>query len=211
MAEENNGDDTAAKLAELQARVDKLAGKNDELLGEVKAERDKRRQAEAAAKEAEDAARAKAEEAAAKSGDVESLRKQLETKHQAVLEAERARAEEVSGQLHRLVIDGGIRDALAKAQVAPQLAKGAALAFRDGRSIEVKDGAAWVDGVPLADAVTEWAASEDGSAYKAAGHASGGGAPGGGNSGGKPLSELGDAERLKLARAGKLKPLMGGA
>lgn len=206
MAEDN---DSPAKLAEMERRLEALARKNDELLSEVKAEREKRREAEAKAQEAEEAARAKAEEAAAKAGDVDSLRQQLEAKHAKALEAERKRAEVAETQLNRLVIDGGIRDALSKAEIAPQLAKGAALAFKDGRNIEIKDGAAFVDGVPLADAVNEWAGSEDGSAYKAAGRASGGGAPGGGDSAGRPLAELGDADRLKLARAGKLKPLVG--
>ena len=207
MADEN--DKTADKLAALEERLEKLTRKNEELLGEVKAEREKRREAEAAKAEAEEAARAKEEAAAAQSGDIDSLRQQLESKHAKALDAERKRADEAQSQLHRLVIDGGIRDALAKAQVAPQLAKGAALAFKDGRNIEVKDGSAWVDGVPLADAVNEWAGSDDGSAYKAAGHASGSGAPGGGNSVSRPLNELGEAERLKLAKAGKLKPLIG--
>ena len=80
--------------------------------------------------------------------------------------------------------------------------------IRDGRNIEVKDGQAFVDGVPVAEAVNEWMASE-GAVYKAAGQATGGGAPGGGKTAGKTLAEMGDAERLALAREGKLKAAVG--
>ena len=209
-------DDDDKKMADLEKRMEELARsneglarKNEELLSEVKDERNKRRAAETEKEQAAEEARAKAEEAAAKSGDVDAVRQQLEAKHAKTLETERKRAEEAEGQLRKLVIDNGIRDAMAKAEVAPALSKGAALAFRDGRDIEIKDGSAFVDGVPLAEAVSTWAGTEDGSAYKAAGQSSGGGAPGGGTSSGKPLAEMGDADRLKLAREGKLKPRIG--
>lgn len=200
MSEDTKNTDTDTKVAELEKRLEALARKNEELLSEVKAEREKRREAETARQEAEEAARAKEEEAATKAGDIDALKQQLEARHARELEKLTQRAQEAESQLHKLVIDGGIRDALAKAEIAPKLAKGAALAFKDGRNIEVKDGTAYVDGVPLADAVNEWAESEEGSVYKAAGLATGGGAPGGSNSVSRPLAELSESERVALYR-----------
>lgn len=186
-------------IEEMQKRLDALMAKNDELLGEIKAERAKRREAEEASANAAEEARKAAEEAAEKAGDVDAVKASLEARHKAALEKAEARAKEAEGQLHKLVIDGGIRDALAQAEIAPTFAKAAGLLFKDGRSIEVKDGEAIVDGVPLADAVKEWAAA-DGAAFKAAGQASGSGAPGGGKSGGGMLSDMSESDRLKLAR-----------
>lgn len=191
--------ETGVKLEEMQRRIDALAAKNDELLAEVKAERAKRRETEEARQAAEDEARAKAEEAAAKSGDVDEVRKALEMRHAAALAKIEARAAEAEGQLNRYIIDGGIRDALAQAEIAAPFTKAAALLFKDGRKIEVKDGSAWVDGVPLVDAVKEWAGSDEVSGFKAAGQATGGGAPGGGKSAGKTLADMSEADRLKLA------------
>ena len=194
MSDDSNDD----KMADLQKRLDALAAKNEELLTEVKAERQKRREAEEAQAAAAEEARAKAEEAATKSGDLDSLRASLEAKHKAALEKAQREAQDATSQLHKLVIDGGIRDALAGADIAPALAKAAALLFKDGRNFEINDGQAFVDGVPVAEAVNEWAAA-DGAVFKAAGQATGGGAPGGGKSAGRTLADLSGQERAALA------------
>lgn len=192
-------DENAEKLAELQKEVEALKAHNQEILGELKAERTKRREAEEEAGNAAEEARKAAEAAAEKAGDVDAVKASLEARHKAALERVEARAKEAEGQLHRLVIDGGIRDALAEAEIAPAFAKAAGLLFKSEREIEIKDGSAIVDGVPLADAVKEWALA-DGAPFKAAGHASGGGAPGGGKSGGGSLADMSEEDRLKLAR-----------
>lgn len=186
-------------IADLQKRLDAMDAKNAELLAEVKAERAKRREADEARAAADEEARAKAEEAAAKSGDVDEVRKSLESRHAAALAKLEARATEAEGQLSRHIIDGGIRDALAKAEIATPFAKAAGLLFKDGRKIEVKDGTAFVDGVPLADAVNEWAGGEEAAGFKAAGQATGGGAPGGGKSAGRTLADMTEDERMKFA------------
>src|SRR5690625_1118217 len=121
MSEDTKNTDTDNKAAELEKRLDALARKNEELLSEVKAEREKRREAETARQEAEEAARAKEEEAATKAGDIDALKQQFEARHARELEKLTQRAQEAESQLHKLVIDGGIRDALAKAEIAPQL------------------------------------------------------------------------------------------
>lgn len=187
-----------AALAETNKRVEALSAKNEELLGEVKTERQKRREAEEARAQADEEARAKAEEAAKASGNAEEIQRTIEARYKAQMEKAQREAQDATAQLNRYVIDGSIRDALAQAEIAATFGKAAALLFKDGRNIEVKDGQAFVDGVPIADAVKEWAAA-DGAAFKAAGQATGGGAPGGGKSGGKTLAEMTQDERMKLA------------
>lgn len=100
------------KKSDLEKRLEALESKNAELLSEVKAERRKRRDAEQAREEAAEEARAKAEEAAGKSGDVNALRQQLESKHAKALETERKAREAAEAQLNKLVIDGSIDAAL---------------------------------------------------------------------------------------------------
>ena len=195
MADEN---ELAARVADLEKSNAALQAKADELLSEVKAERQKRREAEDARAQADEEARLKAEEAAKASGNAEEIQRTIEARYKAQMEKAQRDAQEATAQLNRYVIDGSVRDALAQAEIAPTFGKAAALLFKDGRNIEVKDGQAFVDGVPIADAVKEWAAA-DGAAFKAAGQATGGGAPGGGKSGGKTLAEMTQDERMKLA------------
>lgn len=195
MADEN---ELAARVADLEKSNAALQAKADELLSEVKAERQKRREAEDARAQADEEARLKAEEAAKASGNAEEIQRTVEARYKAQMEKAQRDAQEATAQLNRYVIDGSVRDALTQAEIAPTFGKAAALLFKDGRNIEVKDGQAFVDGVPIADAVKEWAAA-DGAAFKAAGQATGGGAPGGGKSGGKTLAEMTQDERMKLA------------
>lgn len=195
MADEN---ELAARVADLEKSNAALQAKADELLSEVKAERQKRREAEDARAQADEEARLKAEEAAKASGNAEEIQRTIEARYKAQMEKAQRDAQEATAQLNRYVIDGSVRDALTQAEIAPTFGKAAALLFKDGRNIEVKDGQAFVDGVPIADAVKEWAAA-DGAAFKAAGRATGGGAPGGGKSGGKTLAEMTQDERMKLA------------
>ena len=181
------------------AELEALRRKNEELIGETKAEREKRRQIEAAKAEADAAAEAAAAKRAAEAGDVEAMKAQWEAKAKRERDELAAAKAESDSRYSRLVVDGGIRDAMAKAGVAPSLAKGAALAFRDGRKIEISDDMPMVDGVPLSAAVEAWAGSDEGSPYKAASFSSGGHAPGGSKSGGQGLSGMSEAERMALA------------
>ncbi|SEU03111.1 hypothetical protein [Paracoccus homiensis] len=201
---------------EMQAQIDKLtkaqeamAAKNDELLSEVKAERAKRREAEAAAEQAARDAEEKATEAAEKAGDVETLRKQLEAKHAKDIEKLTRERDDAAGQLNKLVIDGGIDSALDAAGMAPAFKKMLRLSFAADHQIEIKDGQAFVGGDALAEVVKKWTESDEISGLKAAGQANGSGAPGGGKQISKSLSDMGDAERLALAREGKLKAAQG--
>ena len=202
-------DDNDKKPNDLEKRLEALEAKNAELLGELKAERNKRRDADAAKAEAEEAARVKAEEAAAKAGDVDALRKQLEAgfaKERDKLTKER---DDANGQLHKLVIEGGIDSALDAAGMAPAYKRMLRRDFAAEHQIEIRDGQAFAGGEPLADAVKKWAETDNVAGLKAASLAAGSGAPGGGKQPGKSLAEMGDADRLELARQGKLKAAAG--
>ncbi len=97
---ENGTEDVAAlkaQLSEALKGIEALKAKNEELLGETKAAKQK-------AREREEAAQKAAEEAAAKSGDVESLTKSWQeklTKREAELKAE---VEKRDAQLMQLTV-----------------------------------------------------------------------------------------------------------
>ena len=205
MSDENDD----KKAAELEKRMEALEAKNAELLGEVKEERRKRREAEQLAETAAKDAEEKATEAAEKAGDVESLRKQLETAFAKEREKLTKERDEAVSQINKLVIDGGIDAALDAAGMAPQFKRMLRRDFAAEHQIEIRDGQAFVSGEALSDVVKKWAETDDVSGLKAAGQANGSGAPGGGKSAGVKLADLGDAERLELARQGKLKAAMG--
>ena len=131
---------------------------------------------------------------------MEALRKQLEAgfaKERDKLIRER---DDATGQLQKLVIDGGIDAALDAAGMSPACKRMLRRDFAADHQIEIKDGQAFVGGDALADAVKKWTESEEISGLKAAGQGSGSGAPGGGKSTGATLAEMSEADRMKLAR-----------
>lgn len=192
MSDDNNTD--------LEKRLEALEAKNAELLGELKAERNKRRDADAAKAEAEEAARQAAEDAAAKSGDIEALKAQWETKSARAIEAERKAREAAENQLHKLVIEGGIDSALDAAGMAPAYKRMLRRDFAAEHQIEIRDGQAFANGEPLADAVKKWAETDNVAGLKAASLAAGSGAPGGGKQHGRTLAEMSEAERTEMAK-----------
>lgn len=198
-------DDNDDKKSDLEKRLEALEAKNAELLSEVKAERQKRRDAEAAKAEADEEARKKAEEAAEKAGDIEALKRQWEAQKAKEIDKLTKERDDATGQLQRLVVEGGIDAALDAAGMAPAYKRMLRRDFAAEHQIDIRDGQAFVGGEALPDVVKKWTEQETVSGLKAAGHGSGSGAPGGGKSAGKSLADMGDAERLELARQGKLK------
>jgi len=193
-------DNDDKKQSDLEKRIEALEAKNAELLGEVKEERRKRREAEAAAEQAAKDAEEKATEAAEKAGDVETLRKQLETTFAKEREKLTKERDDARGQLHKLLIDGGIDAALDAAGMAPVYRRMLRRDFAAEHEITIRDGQAFVGDIPLSDAVKKWAEDESMSGLKAAGHGSGSGASGGSKSTGGTLAEMSGADRVKLAR-----------
>lgn len=193
-------DDNDDKKSDLEKRLEALEAKNAELLSEVKAERQKRRDAEAAKAEADEEARKKAEEAAEKAGDIETLKRQWEAQKAKEIEKLTKERDDATGQLQRLVVEGGIDAALDAAGMAPAYKRMLRRDFAAEHQIDIRDGQAFVGGEALADVVKKWTEQEAVSGLKAAGHGSGSGAPGGGKAAGKTLADMSEADRLQLAR-----------
>ena len=193
-------DDNDDKKSDLEKRLEALEAKNAELLSEVKAERQKRRDAEAAKAEADEEARKKAEEAAEKAGDIETLKRQWEAQKAKEIDKLTKERDDATGQLQRLVVEGGIDAALDAAGMAPAYKRMLRRDFAAEHQIDIRDGQAFVGGEALADVVKKWTEQEAVSGLKAAGHGSGSGAPGGGKAAGKTLADMSEADRLQLAR-----------
>lgn len=178
---------------ELQAELDAVLTKRDELLREVKTLKAKAKGAEI-----------DPEEFAKLQSDNEELRAALDkTSKASKSEVERLTKtlSEREAKLHEILVEGGITEALAKANVAPELMK-AAKALLKG-SAAVKDGAAFMGDKPLVDAVAEWAASDEGKHFIRAPANTGGGSNGGGGNGagGKKFAEMTSEERVALYRS----------
>lgn len=193
-------DDTEKKSTDLEKRLEALEAKNAELLSEVKAERQKRRDAETAKAEADEIAAAKAAEAAEKAGDIDTLKRQWEAQKAKEVEKLTKERDEATGQLQRLVVEGGIDAALDAAGMAPAYKRMLRRDFAAEHQIEIREGQAFVGGEALADVVKKWTETEQVSGLKAAGQGSGSGAPGGGKAAGKTLADMSEADRLQLAR-----------
>jgi hypothetical protein len=203
MADDNETIDPKAHKA--------LADAHERLKVDSKADRDALRALQAQVAELTTAKEDAEAAAAAKAGDVDAIKAQLEAKHQRELKAATDRAAKAEGQVQKLVVDSGLDAALDAANVAPAYKKAAKALLRAGVELKDENGdpVALMDGKPLSEAIKTWAASDEGKAFVLNGN-TGGGAPGGnGATGVKPLSEMGDQERLALAREGKLRPSAG--
>lgn len=189
-----------AQLAEATKGLDALKAKNEELLGETKA-------AKAARREAEEKAKAEAEELARKAGDVSALEKSWQDK---LTKREAELSEEIKARDARL-IDLTV-NATAQKMAADLAVPGKAdvllpfikqrLAYQDGK-VAVLDG----EGKPSASSVEELAKeiASDGrfDVLIAASHATGGGASG--SKGGGAAIQKGDLAGDKAARVAALK------
>lgn len=163
-----------------KAAHDRLVAAHERLKKDAKDDRD----ALKALKEQMDTLQAErdaaAEEAAHKSGDVETIKAQLEEKHAKELKKANERADKAEGQVRKLVIEAGINEALDEARVKPELRKAAAALLREGVEIKEEDGnpVAIKAGLPIAEAIKVWAESDEGKHFILDGN-SGGGAGGG--------------------------------
>lgn len=191
-----------------------LADAHERLKKDAKADRDALAEANRKAAEAEEAAEAAKADAAAKAGDVDAIKAQLEAKHAKELAKVTARAEKAEGQVNKLVIENGLDAALDAAKVSPALKKAAKALLREGA--ELKDDAgepvALMGGKPLADAIKDWAASDEGKHFVINGN-SGGGAEGGGGGGSevnpwksetRNLTKQGEIQRADPTKAKRL-------
>jgi hypothetical protein len=161
------------RIAELEAAIEALSAKNNQLLGEVKV-------AKAKAKGAEiDPA-----EYAALQNENETLKSELTkaTKDSAkTIEALHTSLSEKDGALQSYLIDNGLNDAMLKAGIKPEFMSAAKAMLKANTKVTAENGqySALMGDKPLTDAITEWAASDEGKHFVSAPANSGGGATGG--------------------------------
>ena len=92
------------------------------------------------------------------------------------------RAEAAERQVHTLLVENGLTEALSRAQVAPSLLDAAKALLLRQHKAEIVEGKALIDGDEIADFVRDWADGEAGRHFVAAPQSGGGGAeakPGG--------------------------------
>lgn len=161
------------KIAELEAAIEVLSAKNNQLLGEVKV-------AKAKAKGAE----IDPSEYAALQNEVETLKSELTkaTKDSTkTIEALQTSLSEKDGALQSYLIDNGLNDAMLKAGIKPEFMSAAKAMLKANTKVTAENGqySALMGDKPLFDAITEWAASDEGKHFVSAPANSGGGATGG--------------------------------
>jgi len=191
--EKKEGEDGGADEA-----LKKVLAKNEELLGEVKTARQKLRELEAAEAERKAEIAKREEEEARAKGNFEALLK---------TEAEKRQAAEGDGLLWKSKffereMDLGLTQQLDAVGVKPELRKAAMALLRSNADID-DDGAISLGGKALADAIKEWAASDEGKAFIVNGNA-GGGAEGGGK-GKQPAPKAGNLGGSKSDRVAAIK------
>lgn len=172
----------ADRAEDLETQLAKVKAKNSELLGEKKDLQKKL-------------------DAGTGGEDAKALRERIEAEYKAPLEELTKRLDAAEAERNKVAIDAAISDALDKAKVAVPLKAAATALLRAQRKIELANGSVLVDGKPIADAVTEWAASPEGKPFIPASPNGGSAAPGGA-SGSLPKrkSEMTAAEKGAFVR-----------
>jgi len=129
--------------------------------------------------------------------EIDALKKSLDAKEQAANNA---------------LIDAALETALTKANVSSKYRTAATAMLKASRKIEVVDGTVRIDGKAASDSVSEWAATDEGSAFVVA-PANGGsaaqGAPSGGGNTEKPRSAMTSADKGRLIREKGLSAFQG--
>ena len=187
-------EETATEIEELKAAVEALSAKNRELLGEVKI-------AKAKAKGSD----INPEDYAALQNEVDALKSSLEkaTKDSnKTIEALNSSLAEKDSALQSYLIDNGLSDAMIKAGVRPEVMPAVKALLKTQTAIKAENGqyAALMGDKPLLEAVSEWAASDEGKHFIAAPANSGGGAAGGQSNGGSiaPKGNLGGDKTQRI-------------
>lgn len=188
--------DTDEGKAELQKLIEGetkgLKAKNEELLGEVKKQKESFKSIQDQLDEIKAAKEAAEEEAATKSGDIDKIKAAAEAKAKKEIEALRSELTSAKSQLNQTLIDGGLKDALIKANVASHHLPAVTALIKSTAKSEIVDSEgnllATFDGKPIEEFVTSWAQGETGKHYIAAPNNGGGGA-GGSSGGGKAATE----------------------
>ena len=114
------------------------------------------------------------------------ITERLKKRHERELEKANKRGDDAEAQLHTLLVENGLTEALTKANVAGPLMDAAkALLLRNHKPM-IADGKALIDGEEIADFVKAWAETDGGQHFVASENSGGGG--GGNKPGGKRVS-----------------------
>lgn len=143
-------------LAERDAEIEKLKADKHTALGE-------KNKANAAAKAAQDAADEAAAEALAKTGDIEAIKSQLETKHNKALKALQDQLDSSTQKLSGMLIDDTITKSLVDNNVPKHMHAPLAAMFK--MNSKLNDGVAMFGDTPLADHLPAYFKSDEGKAF----------------------------------------------
>lgn len=190
----NSPEVKAAIKAAVDDATEGLARKRDELLGEVKQLKKGRSIDPADVEKLE--------------GELDTLRSQLTDAQKAAKKAQDGEAKAIKarddseGAVSKLLVDNGLTDALAKNGVNnPALVKAAKAMFATQAQVADDNGSkvARIGDKSLADAIAEWAGTDEGKHFVTAHDASGGGSQGGHKGGGA-------AKTIKTSEFNALRP-----
>jgi len=186
------------RITELEAAIEVLSAKNIQLLGEVKTFKAKAKGVDidpteyAALQNENDALKSELTKTTKDSAKtIESLQKNLTEK---------------DGALQSYLIDNGLNDAMLKAGIKPEFMSAAKAMLKANTKVTAENGqySALMGEKPLFEAITEWAASDEGKHFVSAPANSGGGATGG-NGNGSPIAPKGNLGGDKGQRVNAIK------
>lgn len=186
------------RIAELEAAMEALSAKNRELLGEVKIARAKAKGVEI-----------DPNDFMALQTENETLKSQLEKTAKdstKTIETLTSTIAEKDGALQSYLIDNGLNDAMLKAGIKTEFMAAAKAMLKSQTKLVAENGqySALMGEKPLYEAITEWAASDEGKHFVSAPANSGGGATGG-NSNGAAFAPKGNLGGDKGQRVNAIK------
>lgn len=186
------------RIAELEAAMEALSAKNRELLGEVKIARAKAKGVEI-----------DPNDFMALQTENETLKLQLEKTAKdstKTIETLTSTIAEKDGALQSYLIDNGLNDAMLKAGIKTEFMAAAKAMLKSQTKLVAENGqySALMGEKPLYEAITEWAASDEGKHFVSAPANSGGGATGG-NSNGATFAPKGNLGGDKGQRVNAIK------
>jgi len=188
-------------IEDLKTAVEALSAKNRELLGELKA------------------AKAKAKGVEIDPVEHEQLRTQVEDLTGKLTKAEKAAVKQFEdltkvvstkdAALQSYLIDNGLSDAMLKAGVRPEMMPAVKAMLKSKATIKDEGGniAAFMGDQPLTDAVSAWAASDEGKHFVSAPANTGGGAAGGNGNGTGGNTNKGNLGGSKSERGAAIKSM----
>jgi hypothetical protein len=187
---------------DLKAQIEALSNKNRELLGELKVAKQKAKGVEI-----------DPTEYANLQSQVESLTSDLDKTTKAYnkeVEGLRKSLSEKDTAIQSYLVDNGLSDALVKVNVRPEMMPAVKAMLKVNATVQNADGqySALMGGKPIMEAVTEWAATDEGKHFVSAPPSSGSGAPGaaGGGAGKGAAGSLGGSRSDRVSAIKEMFP-----